>query len=429
MKEKDLILSSGDELSQDDEHKSHIDLGIELKLFFYDISSPGSCYFMPMGTVIKNRLIDLMRNLYKIHGYQEVSTPVMADKRLWEDSGHYEKYKKNMFIVEKNPGKEEDGNTIEFSLCPMNCPKHLVIFKQLNPSYRQLPLRLADFGSVHRNETSGSLSGLKRARLFHQDDGHIFCTREQIGDEIKSCLDMLDKVYKLFNFPYELSVSTRPEKFVGTEEDWISAETYLIDTLKKYSGKDKVAINEFDGAFYGPKIDIHVKDKNKKEYQLGTIQLDFNLPSRLNATYSTDDVRKTPVMIHRAIFGSLERMIAMLLEINQGNLPLWLSPRQIIILPITSSFLEYAEFVHKEFKNQFPDFNIEIDSKGSIPKRIRDAELLKFNYIFVLGKREMENKTVSIRSKGSELPVMKLDEAYAYLKTEMESYYKIIKGN
>ena len=361
---------------------SHIDIGRELDLFFFDEVSPGSCFFLPHGTILLNNLINLMRSLYKKYNYKEVSTPVMCDKRLWITSGHYDKYKENMFHIENNINEQ-----YEFSICPMNCPKHIVMFKHMSPSYRDLPIRLADFGILHRNELSGSITGLTRQRMFRQDDSHTICAENQIEDEIRGILQMLKHVYGLFELKYEMVLSTRPEKFIGDLELWEKSEQILKKCILENT--DTLTIDEGGGAFYGNKIDILVEDSRKRKHQLGTIQLDFNLPKRFDLKYKTaydepEKMYETPVMIHKAIFGSLERFIAILLEHTNGDLPFIISPRQIAILPVSEKHVEYANTVKNILLLQSVKINpdaINILIEGTIPKRVLNCKQLKYKII------------------------------------------------
>lgn len=382
---------AGNDLERTD--LDHIDIGGKLKLFFFDIVTPGSCFFLPHGTIILNRLIDFIRKHYIKLGYQEVNTPVMCDKDLWHISGHYEKYKDNMFMISNNINE-----AYEFSLCPMNCPKHVLIYKHMNPSYRNLPIRLADFGPLHRNELSGSLRGLTRVRLFHQDDAHIFCREDQISTELKSVINMMKLVYDTFKLKYEFTLSTRPDIYIGDIEFWNEAESIL----KKCLSEETLyfSIDEGSGAFYGPKIDVLIYDSVGRKHQLGTIQLDFNLPIRFNLKYTTesqDDKYATPIMIHRALFGSLERFIAILLEHTQGALPFWLSPRQISILPISQQHQNYAEKLKNDILSKYPNLVVDILIDGTIPKRIRESEIMKYNLILVVGNKEISDNTVTVR--------------------------------
>lgn len=369
---------------------NHRTIGNDLKLFFFDDMSPGSCFFLPHGTIIYNKLMELLRFYYKKTGYKEVITPNLYNKKLWEQSGHWDKYKENMFIISKN-SIDTDNENDEFSLKPMNCPGHCMIFKHMLPSYKELPIRLADFGALHRNELSGTLTGLTRVRRFQQDDGHIFCMLSQVGKEIEDFLDLLNDIYLKFNFSFHVELSTRPDKYIGSIENWDKAETILEDKIKKFS---KWNINKGDGAFYGPKIDVKVKDSLNREHQCGTIQLDFNLPERFDLKYVGEESLERPILIHRAILGSFERFIAILLEHTNGKLPFWLSPRQICIIPVSLNFLNYA----KSVKSNFDEYEIVLDdSTNTLNKKIRSAEKLKFNYIFVVGEQEEENNTINVR--------------------------------
>ena len=396
----------------------HRIIGTELKLFFFDEMSPGSCFFLPKGAHIYNKLVDFLRLCYKNLGYKEVITPNIYDKNLWKVSGHWDKYKENMFLIGKNDSLcdeqvNENDKKIEFSLKPMNCPGHCLMFKHLSFSYRDLPIRWADFGVLHRNELSGALTGLTRVRRFQQDDAHIFCTIDQVEQEIENYLVFLKTVYEHFGFKFFVELSTRPDKFIGTIENWDKAEEILKNKIKKIP---KWKINEGDGAFYGPKIDVKIKDSLKRFHQLGTIQLDFNLPERFGLKYVTqNETYETPVLIHRAILGSVERFIAILLEHTSGKLPFWLSPRQICIIPISNVFLDYAGEIYKFFKQ----YNTYIDdSTDTLNKKIRKAEKLKFNYIFVIGEKEKEAKTINIRVRKKILGVKSILETIEICKNE-----------
>jgi len=391
----------------------HRELGTKLELFFFDTMSPGSCFFFPKGAKIYNNLIDFLRICYKHENYEEIITPNIFNKDLWKISGHWDKYKENMFLIEKDDQDKED-NSIEFSLKPMNCPSHCIIFKKMNVSYRNLPMRLADFGVLHRNELSGALGGLTRVRRFQQDDGHIFCTLDQVENEIENYLSFLTKVYNHFNFEFNVELSTRPDKFIGELENWNRAEKILENKIKIF---ENWKVNKGDGAFYGPKIDVKIKDSLKREHQLGTIQLDFNLPTRFGLKYTSENEQLvTPVLIHRAIFGSVERFIAILLEHTNGKLPFWLSPRQICIVPVANIFLDYAN----EILNKFSIYDIEIDSSNNtLNKKIRNAQKMKFNYIFVVGEQEKENKTINIRDyKKNILGSKTIDETLLILNND-----------
>lgn len=392
----------------------HRKIGNDLKLFFFDDMSPGSCFFLPEGAKIYNNLIEFLRSCYLKMGYKEVITPNIYNKKLWEVSGHWDKYKENMFLIENNTDEEQDidENEIHFSLKPMNCPGHCLLFKHMNVSYKDLPIRWADFGVLHRNEFSGALTGLTRVRRFQQDDGHIFCTLEQVETEIENYLDFLQQVYQHFNFQFEVELSTRPEKYIGNLDNWNRAEEILEKKIKMIP---KWKINKGDGAFYGPKIDVKIQDSLKRKHQCGTIQLDFNLPERFQLKYSNDkEGLDTPVLIHRAIFGSIERFMAILLEHTNGKLPFWLSPRQISIIPISNDCLDYAY----QIKEQFNIYEVVVDdSKETLNKKIRNSQKLCFNYIFVLGEKEMETNTINVRVGKNILGTKTLEETIQLCQT------------
>ncbi|ORX58697.1 threonyl-tRNA synthetase [Hesseltinella vesiculosa] len=392
--------------------------------------SPGSIFLLPHGTRLVCRLQDFLRREYKRYGYDEVMTPLIYKKDLWETSGHWENYADDMFTVkggqtvqegccDHGEGQEEEDEGI-YGLKPMNCPGHCLIFDSKPKSYRDLPIRLADFSPLHRNEASGALSGLTRVRRFHQDDAHIFCTEAQIGQEISACLSFVDRVYKAFQFPhYDFTLSTRPEtNYIGSEEEWSNAEGALKKALDA-SGR-KWTIKHGDGAFYGPKIDIMVKDSSGKSHQTATIQLDFQLPQRFNLKYVDEqDQSQRPVIIHRAILGSIERMMAILTEHTQGKWPFWLSPRQAVILPVATPFAEYAQSVAEQLsgnKSQGETFYVDADvsSRDRLNKMIRHAQQQRYNFIGVVGQKEMESGTVNLRTRqGDILGSMTVDEIRA----------------
>ena len=392
----------------------HKTIGNDLKLFIFDDISPGSCFFLPHGAIIYNNLMDYLRKKYHQLGYKEVITPNLYNKKLWQISGHWDKYQENMFLINnkniindccQNQDLDQDQDQNEFSLKPMNCPGHCMMFKHLIVSYRDLPIRWADFGVLHRNELSGALRGLTRVRRFQQDDAHIFCTLDQVDLEIANFLSFLKEIYDQFNFEFEVELSTRPEKYIGELENWNKAEDILENNIKLF---DNWNINHGDGAFYGPKIDVKVKDSLKREHQCGTIQLDFNLPERFDLKYSTaDEGYQRPVLIHRAILGSVERFIAILLEHTNGRLPFWLSPRQICIVPVANKYLEYGN----KIKSEFSQYHIEVDdSTETFNKKIRNAEKLKFNYILVVGEKEEESNVVNVRMHKKNLGMMDLNQ-------------------
>ncbi|KAG0687716.1 threonyl-tRNA synthetase [Pichia californica] len=370
--------------------RDHRKIGREQDLFFFNEMSPGSCFWLPHGTRIYNKLVDMIREQYQIRGYQEVITPNMYNSKLWETSGHWGNYKENMFTFEVEKEK--------FGLKPMNCPGHCLMFKSRERSYRELPWRVADFGVIHRNEFSGALSGLTRVRRFQQDDAHIFCTQEQIGSEIIGIFDFLKHVYGIFGFDFKMELSTRPEKYVGDLETWNGAEAKLEEALNKWGGSWE--INAGDGAFYGPKIDIMISDALRRWHQCATIQLDFQLPNRFELEFKANDssVSARPVMIHRAILGSVERMTAILTEHFAGKWPFWLSPRQVLVVPVGVKYNEYAEEVRQKLHNA--GFYADVDVTGNtLQKKVRTGQVQKYNFIFIVGEQEATEKSVNIRNR------------------------------
>jgi len=377
--------------------KDHKQIGVEQELYYFNELVPGCCFFLPHGTRVYNALKNHLEKEYWKRGFHEVVTPQLAKKELWQVSGHWDKYRDDMFTF-MDSDKE---SAQEYGLKAMNCPGHCLIFKSRNRSYTELPLRLADFGMLHRNENSGSLHGLLRTKCFQQDDAHIFCRKEQIRQEIEGSLDFLESIYGKFGLEFDLELSTRPEKFIGDEAIWNMAEEQLRLALKSYAkntGKEwKISKNS--GAFYGPKIDIHVKDSLGRSHQCATIQLDFNLPSqeRFALKFANEkDELEEPVIIHRAIYGSFGRFMAILTEHYQGKWPFWLSPRQVKVIPISEKFLGYAETVAQQIHEK--GFYVDVDrSDNTIPKKIALAQVEQYNYILVVGKREMDKGTVNVR--------------------------------
>ncbi|KAH9411057.1 tRNA synthetase classII [Ordospora pajunii] len=368
-------------MKEEAKERDHRKIGGELELFFFSKYSPGSCFFLPNGAIVYNTLIEFLRGEYMKRGFKEVITPNIFCTQLWEESGHLANYKDNMFIIEGN----------EFALKPMNCPGHCVMFKHQDHSFRELPLRYADFGVLHRNELTGALTGLTRVRRFQQDDAHIFCTKEQVKDEIKGCIDFLRFVYGIFKFRFELGLSTRPKQYLGSIDEWDDAEKALSDAMDECGIPFK--INEGDGAFYGPKIDIILHDALGRAIQCATIQLDFQLPQRFELRYrDSDGQQKTPVIIHRAILGSIERMIAIILENFRKRLPFWLSPRQVAIVSMGNT--EYVS----EVKALLSRFRVDvIDDNNTLNKRIRTAETQGYAFVCVIGKKEAENREINVR--------------------------------
>lgn len=394
--------------------RDHRILGKAQELFFFHELSPGSCFFLPHGARIYNKLMDFMRQQYRDRGYQEVLSPNIYNMQLWETSGHAANYKENMFVFEIEKQ--------EFGLKPMNCPGHCLMFANRVRSYRELPLRMADFGVLHRNELSGALTGLTRVRRFQQDDAHIFCREDQIKDEVKAVLEFINYVYEIFGFKYELELSTRPEKYLGEVETWNKAEQQLTEALNEFGKPWK--INEGDGAFYGPKIDIGVFDALKRKFQCATLQLDFQLPIRFKLAYSAEDEAKIerPVMIHRAILGSVERMLAILLEHYNGKWPLWLSPRQAIVCSVSSGSVEYAKQVLATLHEA--GFHVDIDaSDRTIQKKVREAQLAQFNYILVVGAQEAETGNICVRVRdNADLVTTSVDGFITRLRDEIAAF-------
>ncbi|MBA3808253.1 MAG: threonine--tRNA ligase [Solirubrobacterales bacterium] len=367
--------------------RDHRKLGRELGLFTFSEVSPGAAFWLPAGTGIFNALVRLSRQMGAERGYSEVKTPQIFDSELWKTSGHWGKYRQNMFTVQV-----EDR---EMGVKPMNCPGHAHLFGSSRHSYRDLPIRYFEPGLLHRNEASGVLHGLLRVRHFAQDDGHIFCTEEQVEDEVGGCLQMAFDTYALFGFEISIELSTRPEQRVGSDEMWDRAEAKLTRTLEEL-GLD-YELNVGDGAFYGPKIDMHMTDSLGRSWQLGTVQLDYSMPARFELSYTgADNQEHTPVMIHRAMFGSYERFIGIMIEHYAGELPLWLAPVQTIVLPVSDRFNEYAASVRDSLRGE--ETRIELDDRSeSIGRKIRDAELRKVPYMLVVGDREQGEGTVAVR--------------------------------
>lgn len=399
--------------------RDHRKLGKELDLFFFDETAPGMAYWMPKGFTLMNTLIDFWRKEHQKRGYQEFSGPQLNSSVLWKTSGHWDHYKEDMFVL-----TDADGN--EQALKPMNCPNSIKIYQTKLRSYKDLPLRFNDVDVIHRNEKSGQLNGLFRVRMFRQDDSHNYVTEEQIGSEIKDIVEIADKLYKVFGLEYKLSLSTRPDDFMGEIETWNRAEADLKKVLTDIcGGEDKFSINEGDGAFYGPKIDITMKDCLGREWQMGTVQLDFQLPQRFNLHYiDKDGNKKTPIMIHRAIFGSFDRFIGIITEHFAGAFPTWLAPVQVRILPIADSHKEYAEKLKKEFEEN--EIRVEIDEREEkIGYKIREAQLQKIPYMLIIGDKEVEANAVGVRSrKDGDIGAMPTADFIAKIKEEERTFTK-----
>ena len=392
--------------------RDHRKLGKELGLFMMREEGPGFPFFLPKGMVLKNTLLDYWREIHRKNGYVEISTPIMLSRHLWETSGHWDHYKENMYttVIDET----------DFAIKPMNCPGGILVYQSEPRSYRDLPLRMGELGLVHRHEKSGQLHGLMRVRCFTQDDAHIFMMPEQIRDEIKGVARLIDEVYQLFGFKYHVELSTRPEDSMGSDEDWEMATDALRGALDDL-GLNYV-VNEGDGAFYGPKIDFHLEDSIGRTWQCGTIQLDFQLPLRFNCEYiGADGEKHRPIMIHRVAFGSIERFIGILIEHFAGAFPTWLAPVQVKVLPISDKYMEYGEKVKACLEEA--GIRAEIDTRAEkIGYKIREARLQKIPYMLVVGAKEEEEGTVSVRSRflGDE-GAKKLDEFIQDITIEIKN--------
>ena len=381
---KEYLKRKEEELKRD-----HRLLGSKLNLFSFHEEAPGMPFFHPKGMIIFNELTNLMRTLYKKFDYNEIKTPIMLSRELWERSGHWENYRENIYT--------SSIDDKQFAIKPMNCPGCFLYFKKGHYSYRQLPLRLAEFGHVHRHELSGALSGLFRVRAFHQDDAHILIRKSDVKDEISKILELANTIYKSFELDYHLELSTRPEKSIGTDEQWENAENGLKEAL--IASNQKYKINAGDGAFYGPKIDFHIKDCIGRTWQCGTVQLDMSMSERFDLHYDNSKGEKErPIILHRVIYGSIERFIGILIEHFAGRLPFWISPIQVRLLTVADRHINYA----KEVMNNFLDNNIRTeldDSTESISKKVRLAQLDQVNLIIVIGDKELESKTLNVRMR------------------------------
>ena len=395
------------------EKRDHRKLGKVLDLFHFQDEAPGLIFWHPKGWTVWQQVEQYMRRVYQDNGYQEVKAPQILDRTLWEKSGHWDNYKDNMFTT--------DSENRHYALKPMNCPGHVQIFRSNLHSYRELPLRYGEFGQCHRNEPSGSLHGMMRVRGFTQDDGHIFCTEDQILDECVAFTALLQKVYRDFGFNEVIyKVATRPEKRVGSDDLWDKAEKALITSLERSGCHYEISPGE--GAFYGPKIEYTLKDAIGRPWQCGTIQVDFSMPVRLEAEYAAEDnSRKVPVMLHRAILGSLERFIGMLIENHAGALPVWLAPSQVSILNISEGQVEYAQKLEQNLKKQ--GFRVHTDLRNEkITYKIREHSMQKIPYIVVVGDKERDANTVAVRARGNvDLGVMSIDSLVERLHQEVAS--------
>ncbi|RJX39891.1 threonine--tRNA ligase [Paenibacillus pinisoli] len=377
-------------LLEEAKQRDHRKLGKELELFMFSEEAPGMPFYLPNGMTIRTELENFSRELQLKRGYVEVRTPLMMNQQLWENSGHWEHYKDNMYFAQVDEAKH--------ALKPMNCPGHMLIYSNSLHSYRELPIRMFEYGQVHRHEYSGALSGMMRVRTFCQDDAHLFVMREQIEEEIGQVMELIDQVYRMFGFDYRIELSTRPEDSMGSDELWNEAERALQNVLE--SRGVAYRLNEGDGAFYGPKIDFHILDALGRSWQCGTIQLDFQMPEKFDLSYVGEDSRKhRPVVIHRAVYGSVDRFIGILTEHYAGAFPVWLAPVQARLLPVSDKYIDYALQVKDVLEEA--GIRVAIDSRSEkLGYKIREAQLKKVPYMIVLGENELSSSTVSVRKRG-----------------------------
>lgn len=399
-------------LLEEAKKRDHRKLGKELGLFMFSDEAPGMPFFLPKGMTIRTVLENFSREQQAANGYDEVRTPFMMNQRLWEESGHWDHYRENMYFTEVDETK--------FALKPMNCPGHMLIYKNELHSYRELPIRLSEFGQVHRHEFSGALNGMMRVRTFCQDDAHLFVRPDQIEEEIGSAIDLIGEMYKVFGFQYKIELSTRPEDSMGSAELWEQAETALRSVLERRG--IAYSLNEGDGAFYGPKIDFHILDALKRSWQCGTIQLDFQMPEKFDLSYIGEDNQKhRPVVIHRAIYGSIDRFIGILTEHYSGAFPLWLSPVQVKLLPVSDVYNSYAMEVKKALAEA--GIRVEADLRSEkLGYKIREAQLEKVPYMLVLGENEQSSGTAAVRKRGEgDLGPMQVQELAERLRREIQA--------
>lgn len=392
--------------------RDHRKIGKELNLFSIQEEGPGFPFFHPKGMILRNELENFWRNVQLKKGYGEIKTPIILNEELWHKSGHWDHYQDNMYFT-----KIDDGN---YAIKPMNCPGSILVYKTQMHSYRDFPLKLSEFGQVHRHELSGALHGLFRVRTFTQDDAHIFMLPSQIEDEVLKLIDLADDLYKTFGFKYEVELSTRPEDSMGTDEQWDIAIESLRGALDKKG--IEYTINEGDGAFYGPKIDFHLEDAIGRTWQCGTIQLDFQMPERFDLTYINEKGEKdVPVMVHRALLGSVERFMGILIEHFAGRFPLWLSPVQVEIIPVSEKFMDYAQELYNVLYNK--NIRVELDKRDEkLGYKIREAQLQKINYMVVIGEKEVENNCVTVRKRdGSDLGQMSIEDFSNMLREEIDN--------
>ncbi|MBQ3163110.1 MAG: threonine--tRNA ligase [Lachnospiraceae bacterium] len=391
--------------------RDHRKLGKELGLFMLAEEEPGLPFLLPKGMVLKNLLIDYWRRIHQREGYLEIQTPMMLNRELWETSGHWEHYRETMYTTVVDE--------VEYAIKPMNCPGGMLVYKMTPHSYKEFPLRIGELGLVHRHEKSGTLHGLMRVRCFTQDDAHVFMMQEQVIDEIQRVARLIDEVYKKFGFDYFVELSTRPEDSIGSDEEWELATKALENAMQSMNMPYRV--NEGDGAFYGPKLDFHLRDSIGRTWQCGTIQLDFQLPQRFEAEYiGADGEKHRPIMIHRVVFGSIERFMGILIEHYAGKFPVWLSPVQVKILPVSDKYLMYAREIAEKLKAH--DIRIEIDDRDEkLGFKIREARLDKVPYMLILGEKEQEAGTVSVRQRDAEADKQDMGQM------SVEEFVKILK--
>ena len=410
--EKAKQLEEWEELQKEIERRDHRKIGKEMDLFTFHEEGPGFPFFHPNGMILMNELLDWWRGVLDERGYGEIKTPLIMNEELWHRSGHWDHYKENMYFTKID---EED-----YAIKPMNCPGSVLTYASNQHSYRDLPIRLAEFGQVHRHELSGTLHGLFRVRTFTQDDAHVYCLPSQIKDEVYKMIDLADLLYSTFGFKYSLELSTRPDDFMGDIKDWDFAEEQLKAALEE-RGMD-YELNPGDGAFYGPKIDFHLEDAAKRTWQCGTIQLDFQLPQNFDLTYIDENGEKQrPVMLHRALLGSVERFIGVLTEHFAGRFPLWLNPEQVVIIPVSDKFLDTAEDLEKQIKEA--GFRVSIDKRSEgVGYKIRQAQLMRANYMLVVGEKEEESKLLTVRNRdGEETPKISVETLIEKLSEEKDS--------
>lgn len=391
--------------------RDHRKLGKELGIFTIFDEGPGLPVFLPKGMVLKNLLIDYWRKIHHREGYVEVSTPIMLERSLWETSGHWDFYRDSMYSL------KVEGD--DYAIKPMSCPGGMLVYKLEPKSYKELPIRMAELGLVHRNEKSGTLHGLMRVRAFTQDDAHIFMREDQVVDEIKGVMRLIDEVYQKFGFSYEIELSTRPEHSIGSDEDWELATNALAQAVCGM-GKSYV-VNEGDGAFYGPKLDFHLKDSIGRTWQCGTIQLDFQLPQRFDIDYvGADGEKHRPIMLHRVVFGSIERFIGILIEHYAGKFPVWIAPVQVKILPVSDKYNDYAKKVVANLEEM--DIRVELDSRNEkLGYKIREARMEKVPYMIIIGENEQNKALVSVRKRDGEADKQDLGEM------RLEDFVELVK--